>query len=154
MAAGLALGLALGAVGQASRFCVRGAIDGIEAASSPTLDPLKDAFIAELDESTWTAGSKEDPRILSPKNFAVDPDNAQVWRMSPRRLDAEQNVFHDGQLRRQRQLLVNHRDAALARVERAPRAIGPAIELHDAFIGLTGDNPDQDQSVKAAEAAR
>ncbi|MBW8303715.1 MAG: ATP-binding cassette domain-containing protein, partial [Brevundimonas sp.] len=26
--------------------------------------------------------------------------------------------------------------------------------LHDAFIGLTGDNPDQDQSVKAAEAAR
>ena len=26
--------------------------------------------------------------------------------------------------------------------------------LHDAFIGLTGDNPDQDQSVKAEEAAR
>lgn len=26
--------------------------------------------------------------------------------------------------------------------------------LHDAFIGLTGDNPDQDQSVQAAEAAR
>jgi ABC-2 type transport system ATP-binding protein len=26
--------------------------------------------------------------------------------------------------------------------------------LHDAFIGLTGDNPDQDQSVDAAEAAR
>jgi ABC-2 type transport system ATP-binding protein len=26
--------------------------------------------------------------------------------------------------------------------------------LHDAFIGLTGDNPDQDQSVNAAEAAR
>ena len=26
--------------------------------------------------------------------------------------------------------------------------------LHDAFIGLTGDNPDQDQSVKTTEAAR
>lgn len=37
-----------------------------------------DAFIAELDESTWTAGSKLDPRILSPKNFAVDSKGNRI----------------------------------------------------------------------------
>jgi hypothetical protein len=35
-------------------------------------DVYNDAFIAELDQSTWTAGTKEDPRIDSPRNFAVD----------------------------------------------------------------------------------
>lgn len=37
-----------------------------------------DAFIAELDESTWTAGSKQDPRILAPNNFAVDSKGNRI----------------------------------------------------------------------------
>jgi hypothetical protein len=34
--------------------------------------PYNDAFIAELDESTWNTVSKEDPRIVAPRNFAAD----------------------------------------------------------------------------------
>ena len=35
-------------------------------------DIFNDAFIAELDRSTWTAGTKSDPTIRAPRNFARD----------------------------------------------------------------------------------
>ena len=35
-------------------------------------DVYNDAFIAELDESNWTASNKDDPTIHAPNNFAVD----------------------------------------------------------------------------------
>jgi hypothetical protein len=35
-------------------------------------DLFNDAFIAELGKATWTAGTKEDPAIKAPRNFAVD----------------------------------------------------------------------------------
>jgi hypothetical protein len=41
-------------------------------------DVYNDAFIAELDQSTWTAGTKEDPRIDSPRNFAVDREGNPI----------------------------------------------------------------------------
>jgi hypothetical protein len=34
-------------------------------------DDFNDAFIAELDASNWSAGTKEDPAISAPRNFAV-----------------------------------------------------------------------------------
>jgi hypothetical protein len=35
-------------------------------------DIYNDAFIAELDRSTWSASTTDDPRINAPRNFAVD----------------------------------------------------------------------------------
>ena len=35
-------------------------------------DAFNDAFIAELDDSTWTAATKQDPTIKAPLNFAFD----------------------------------------------------------------------------------
>lgn len=35
-------------------------------------DAYNDAFIAELDNSTWTAATKQDPTIRAPRNFARD----------------------------------------------------------------------------------
>jgi hypothetical protein len=35
-------------------------------------DLFNDAFIAELGRSTWTAGTKDDPEIRAPDNFAKD----------------------------------------------------------------------------------
>jgi hypothetical protein len=37
-----------------------------------------DAFIAELDESTWRAGAKPDPRIRAPRNFAIDAKGNRI----------------------------------------------------------------------------
>ena len=35
-------------------------------------DDFNDAFIAELDRSTWTAATTDDPKITAPDNFARD----------------------------------------------------------------------------------
>ena len=35
-------------------------------------DLFNDAFVAELGRSTWTAGTKDDPEITAPDNFARD----------------------------------------------------------------------------------
>jgi hypothetical protein len=35
-------------------------------------DIFNDAFIAELDRSTWDASSKQDPTVTAPRNFAAD----------------------------------------------------------------------------------
>lgn len=35
---------------------------------------FNDAFIAEVGDSTWNATSNEDPTIIAPRNFALDPN--------------------------------------------------------------------------------
>jgi hypothetical protein len=35
-------------------------------------DIYNDAFVAELDQSNWSAATKDDPAITAPNNFAVD----------------------------------------------------------------------------------
>ena len=59
-------------------------------------------------------------------------------KRSRRRLDAKQNVLHHRKMRCERQLLIDHRDALPAGVERLARPIGLAIEPHLAFVGLMG----------------
>jgi hypothetical protein len=51
-----------------------------------------------------------------------------------RRFLAEQNIFLHAQMRRQRQLLINHGDAAAPRVERIGRHEGLAVEFDCARI--------------------
>jgi hypothetical protein len=41
-------------------------------------DLYNDAFIAELDNSDWSAASKEDPTITAPRNFAVDRERNPI----------------------------------------------------------------------------
>ena len=50
----------------------------------------------------------------------------------------EQNVFHHREMRRERKLLVDHRDARLPGVERIARTIRLAVEPHLAFVRLMG----------------
>ena len=50
--------------------------------------------------------------------------------------DAQQDVFHDRKVRRERKLLIDNGDPLLSRVERVTRAIGLAIEPHLTFIRL------------------
>ena len=47
------------------------------------------------------------------------------------RLHAEADVLHHGQMRRERELLVNHRDAGAARIDRLARFVRTAVEAHD-----------------------
>ena len=46
------------------------------------------------------------------------------------RLDAEHDVFHHAQVRRERQLLIDHRDAGAPRVDRIPRRVRRAVQPH------------------------
>ena len=39
---------------------------------------FNDAFIAELGSSSWNAASNEDPTIIAPRNFALDPNNRLI----------------------------------------------------------------------------
>jgi hypothetical protein len=41
-------------------------------------DVYNDAFIAELDDSDWSASSKQDPTITAPRNFAVDRERNPI----------------------------------------------------------------------------
>jgi hypothetical protein len=41
-------------------------------------DLFNDAFIAELDSSSWTAGTKDDPTISAPGNFARDSNGNPI----------------------------------------------------------------------------
>ena len=61
---------------------------------------------------------------------------------SARRLHAENDVLHRRQVRRQRQLLIDHRDARLPRVQRIARRVRRAAEPHHAGIGFqrTGED--------------
>ena len=58
-----------------------------------------------------------------------------VDHTEPSRLDAEHDVLRDAQVRRDRQLLVDHRDAGAAGVERLARTVGRAVERHRAGVG-------------------
>ena len=73
------------------------------------------------------------------------PDAVALQESSTRRLDAEHDVLHHRQVRRERQLLIDHRDAGLTRVERMARRIRRAVDLHDAGVGLqrARQNPHQ-----------
>ena len=55
---------------------------------------------------------------------------------APRRLPAEQDVLGDRQVRAERQLLVDQRDAALARLVRRRRTVRLARQPHLALVGL------------------
>ena len=57
-----------------------------------------------------------------------------VHQRPARRLDAEQNIFHHGQMRREREFLINHRHAGLARVERIAGNVSRAVEKHLALV--------------------
>ncbi len=48
----------------------------------------------------------------------------------PRRLDTERNVVHHAQVRRERQVLINHGHAGPARFARISRRVRPAVERH------------------------
>jgi hypothetical protein len=74
--------------------------DNFGAAGQPPTNPaLLDHLAATFVDDGWSVKKLIRRMMLSrayqldsrtdPKNFAVDPDNALVWRMSPRRLDAE-----------------------------------------------------------------
>jgi hypothetical protein len=41
-------------------------------------DVYNDAFIAELDNSSWTAADKNDPTVRAPRNFAVDREGNPI----------------------------------------------------------------------------
>lgn len=41
-------------------------------------DEFNDAFIAEIDASNWTAGTKEEPAINAPRNFAITAGNEPI----------------------------------------------------------------------------
>jgi hypothetical protein len=72
------------------------------------------------------------------------PDQAQA-----RGLHAQHDVLGNGQVRRERQLLVDHRDAGAARVERAAGAIRPAVERHRPGVGPQRARQDSHQCALA-----
>ena len=47
----------------------------------------------------------------------------------------EADVLHHGQMRRERELLVNHRHAGVARVDGLARLVRTAVEPHDPGVG-------------------
>jgi hypothetical protein len=68
-----------------------------------------------------------------------------------RRFLAEQEVLRDGQVRRQRPLLVHHRHAVPARVERAGRAIRGAVQPH--LTGIRLERPGEHLHQRALAGA-
>src|SRR5688572_11777447 len=64
---------------------------------------------------------------------------------SPRRLDAKRDVVHHAQVRRQRQLLVNHRDAGLTRLAWIFWRVRHAVQRHRSGVwsGRAGQNRHQ-----------
>jgi hypothetical protein len=69
-------------------------------------DQFNDAFIAELGRSTWTAGTKENPTIQAPNNFAEDAQGnpIRVNRVGTTTMTAARtgNTTFDGATRRLR----------------------------------------------------
>ncbi len=74
----------------------------------------------------------------------VSPDQAE-----PRRLHAEQDVLPDGQMRRDRELLVDHRDARRACAERISRTVRRSVEPHRAGVGAERAGEDRHQRALA-----
>jgi hypothetical protein len=55
---------------------------------------------------------------------------------SPARLRPKQQILHDAEIRRERQLLVDHRDARAPRVDRTRRRIRASVDRHRPGVGL------------------
>ena len=58
-------------------------------------DVYNDAFIAELDHSSWRAATKDDPRITAPNNFAVDRDGNPI-RINKAGVDTMRRAYARG----------------------------------------------------------
>ena len=58
-----------------------------------------------------------------------------IEHAEPHWLNADDGVLGDGEMRGERQLLVNHRHAGTAGVERRARRIGCAVDPHVARVG-------------------
>jgi hypothetical protein len=67
------------------------------------------------------------------------------------RLHAEADVLHDGEVRRERELLMDHRHAGRSRVDRLTRRVGHTLEPHRAGVGL--DRARQDRHERALAGA-
>lgn len=69
-------------------------------------DQFNDAFIAELGTSDWTAGTKDDPAITAPRNFATDTQGnpIRVNRVGDTTMTAEnaKGTTYDGATRKLR----------------------------------------------------
>ncbi len=66
-----------------------------------------------------------------------------------RRLDAEEDVLHHAEVRRERQLLVDHRDAGAACVQRIARRVRRTVEPHGAGVRSQGAREDGHQRALA-----
>ncbi|MEO8689319.1 MAG: choice-of-anchor L domain-containing protein [Solirubrobacteraceae bacterium] len=69
-------------------------------------DVYNDSFIAELDTSSWTTGTKDDPTVTAPGNFAADSDGhpIRVNAVGPANLTSSRarGTTYDGATRRLR----------------------------------------------------
>ncbi len=64
-------------------------------------------------------------------------------------LTSEHHVLFDGQMRGERELLVDHRDAVAAAGQRIGGTVGPAVEPHLPAVGLERPAQDLDQGALA-----
>ena len=69
-------------------------------------EEYNDAFIAELDKSNWSAGTKEQPQVIAPNNFAFDaggrPINVNSLGTTSLRRSRARGTTYDGATRRLR----------------------------------------------------
>ena len=76
---------------------------------------------------------------------------ASAIRPTANRLQSQTDVLHDRQVRRERQLLMNHRDAGPARFERIARRIRRAVQRHRS--GVRPDRAGQNRHQRALPGA-
>ena len=87
------------------------------------------------------------PRRAADRIAVNDAERAQ--HPLPRGLDAERDVVHHAQVRRERQLLINHRHAGLARLARISRRVRRAVQRHRSGIGNDGAGKNRHQRALA-----
>ena len=68
-------------------------------------------------------------RRFRPRAHPGPPDEPQ-----PRRLQSQYDVVHHREVRRQRELLVDHREARAPRLQWVARAVGRAVQRHGALV--------------------
>ena len=83
-----------------------------------------------------------------PDRAAVN-DAERARHPLPRRLDAERDVVHDAQVRRERELLINHRHAGLASLTRVSRLVRRVIQRHRSRIWNDGARKNRHQRALA-----
>ena len=78
--------------------------------------------------SWWpSSAERRDRRLAHP--IALDQADG-AGNAAAHRLDAQHDILHHAQVRRERQLLVDHRDAGLPRGQRIARRVSGAVEPH------------------------